>query len=45
MVKDMGLDYLVVLLRMANISHETNVEDMVTFGISKIESQMLNKVS
>ena len=26
---------MVVLLRMTNTSHETNVEDLVTFGITK----------
>ena len=39
LIKDMGGDGMVALIRMINTSHETNVEDLVTFGIAKIEFQ------
>ena len=39
LLKDMGGCGMVVLLCMTNTSHKTNVEDLVTFGISKTEFQ------
>ena len=37
MIKYMGGDGMVVLLRMTNTSKDTNVEDLVTFVIAKTE--------
>ena len=37
LLKYLGGDGMVVLLCMTNTSHETNVEDLVTFGIAKTE--------
>ena len=34
-LKEMGGDVMVVLIRMKDTSHETNVEDLVNFGIAK----------
>ena len=39
MLKELGVDGIVVLLHMTNTSHETNVEDLVAFGIAKTEFQ------
>ena len=39
LLKDMGADGMLVLICMANTSHDTNVEDLVTFGTVKIEFQ------
>ena len=38
-IKDIGVYGMVVLIRMTNTSNETKVEDLVTFGIPKIEFQ------
>ena len=39
LLKELGGDGMVVLLRMTNTSHKTNVDDLVTFGIVKKEFQ------
>ena len=35
LLKELGGDDIVVLFCMTNTLHETNVEDLVTFGITK----------
>ena len=39
LIKELGGDGMVVLLRTTKTSHETNVEALVTFGIAKKEFQ------
>ena len=39
LLKDLGRYGMVVLLRMKNTSHENKIEDLVTFDITKTESQ------
>ena len=44
LLNDLGGYGMLILLRMTNTSHVTNVEDLVTFGIAKIDFKILNKV-